>query len=440
MGKLKVLIIDDDKSFNDLVTPILQEAGLNVTITSSAKEVLAWSASESFHLILYSNNLTEMPASDFCGQLRAIEAYDFVPILVMTEQNTANELKKALLSGATDTFSKHDFGALRSYIERLVQRESFELSGRVLLIEDSRVLQAILFDLLTELGLDVDAYTHAEDAWSVYPEGDYDLVLTDILLGGTMSGLTLVRNIRRMQGQQSNVPIIASSGFDNKARKVELFHHGVNDFISKPVVREELRQRVINHITTYQSIRELRTQERSLYSLSMLDDLTHLFNRHALREFSGKFFADAYGLGQPLSMAVLDIDYFQKINKENGHIVGDQVLSELGKWLKRFARDVDLVARWAGDEFIFLLANCSQKEASQLIERLQSRLKNFNPAGIEVSLSIGIASTSEQDKERVTLNGLFELADSAMYQAKIGGRNRIELSNGTIGITTDAAS
>lgn len=334
-------------------------------------------------------------------------------------------LKQALLAGATDTFSKSEFGELQAYVERFVHRETRQFPGRVLFIEDSRVLQTIILDLLTDIGLDVDAYTHAEDAWEAFRDGDYDLVLTDVLLEGVMSGITLVRKIRHMQGEAGNVPIIATSGFDNKSRKIELFHLGVNDFISKPIVREELRQRVINHVTSYQSLRELRAQQKSLYSLAMLDELTQLFNRHALREFSGKYFGEAYRFNRPLSMVVLDIDHFKQINESLGYEKGDSILAQLGAWLKRFVRDVDMVARWSGEEFVFLLADCDQITAKELMEKLLSRLKQFKPCGLEVTVSIGIATTNN-DKQH-TLNSLFDLADSAMYQAKMAGRNCIEI-------------
>ncbi|OUR64954.1 diguanylate cyclase response regulator [Methylophaga sp. 42_25_T18] len=428
MSKLKALIIDDKEAFRDVARLMLESAGFSVEVVSKGNKGLEVAEQQRFHLVCCSNNLSDISASDFCGQLRAIKGYDFVSVLVLTDVDNSKTLKQALLAGATDTFSKSEFNELQTYVERFVQRETRQLPGRVLFVEDSRVLQTIILDLLTDMGLDVDAYTRAEDAWDAFRDGDYDLVLTDILLEGVMSGITLVRKIRRMQGEIGNVPIIAISGFGNKSRKIELFHLGVNDFISKPIVREELRQRVINHVTSYQGLRELRAQQKSLYSLSMLDELTQLFNRHALREFSAKYFSEAYRFKRPLSMAVLDIDHFKQINEKHGYERGDSVLTALGAWLKRFVRDVDLVARWSGEEFVFLLADCDQQQAKALMERLLSRLEQFTPTGLELTVSIGIATTNmgSEDKEH-NLNSLFDLADSAMYQAKMAGRNCVEL-------------
>ncbi len=419
--KLNALVVDASAEFRDKAKNILESAGFSVELAENGQQGLVAANASRFRLVCCSDDLPDIAGSEFCGQLRSINGYDFVAVLVLTENDTARTLKQALLAGATDIFSKHDGKELETYIQRLAERETRHLSGRVLFIEDSRVLQTIIIDLLTDMGLDVDAYTFAEEAWGAFNSGDYDLVITDIMLEGSMSGITLVRKIRRLREEYGNVPIIATSGFDNISRKIELFHLGVNDFVSKPIVREELRQRVFNHITSYQNVRELRAQQNSLYSLAMLDQLTQLFNRHALREFAGKYFSEAYRFKRDLAMAVLDLDNFRVLNDEHGHIKGDQVLAELGNWLKRHVRDVDMVARWAGEEFVMLLPGCDAKGAAVLMERMQKRLSRFKPANLDISLSVGVAELRHDQQDN--LNSLFEMADRAMYQAKMAGRS-----------------
>ena len=157
----------------------------------------------------------------------------------------------------------------------------------------------------------------------------------------------------------------------------------------------------------------------------MLDELTQLFNRHALREFAGKYFSEAHRFKRPLSMAVMDIDHFKTINETQGYATGDKVLSEFGVWLKRFVRDEDMIARWASEEFVFLLSNCEAETAFTLMERIQKRLEQFNPGNVPITVSIGIATVNNQAKH--SINSLFELADSAMYRAKMSGRNCIRV-------------
>ena len=421
MRRLNGLIVDGDDAFRHTARLLLEQAGFTVNDAVSGREGLEMAKQERFTLVCCGYELPDIKGSDFCSQIRAVAGYDFSSVLVFAEEDNGRMLKQVLLAGATDIFSKKDLDDLKIYIHRFVEREQRQLSGRVLFIEDSRVLQEIILDLLTDMGLDVDAYTHGEEAWEAFQTSHYDLVITDIMLEGVMSGISLVRKIRRLQGEHGDIPIIATSGFDNLSRKIELFHLGVNDYVAKPIVREELRQRVFNHVTRYQNMLELQSQQRSLYSLAMLDELTQLFNRHALREFSAKYFSEAIRFKHTLSLAVMDIDHFKRINETAGHEVGDQILAELGPWLKRFIRDADLVARWSGEEFVFLLANCDKTSAILLMERLQKRLAQLNPANVSLSVSIGIATMDIGDKHN--LNSLFELADGAMYQAKMAGRN-----------------
>ena len=425
MRKLNALVIDGDASSGLMVQRLLEQAGFTVVLTRMGHEGLALANQSRFNLVCCGDNQTDISGSEFCSKVRAIPGYDVVSVIVLSVEDNPRTFKQVLLAGATDIFSKSDPTELEIYIQRLVEREVRQLNGRVLFIENSQVLQEIIIDLLTDMGLDVDSYTHAEGAWEAFRTGQYDLIITDIMLEGAMSGVALVRKISRLQGEHGSIPIIATSGFDNASRKIELFHLGVNDYVAKPIVREELRQRVFNHVVSYQRMLELRSQQASLYSLAMLDELTQLFNRHALREFAGKYFSEAHRFNRPLSMAVMDIDHFKVINETHGYSTGDKVLSEFGIWLKRFVRDEDMIARWASEEFVFLLSNFEASTALTLMERIQKRLELFKPANVSITVSIGVATVHDHNKH--SLNSLFELADSAMYRAKMSGRNCIRV-------------
>lgn len=423
MKKINVLVIDGTAVFREIVREIMERSGCAVTIEKTGAAGLERLSHRDFTLVCIGYHLPDMEGADFCSQMRGVKSYKNTSLVMLTAEDNTTTLKKAMLAGATDIFNKKDLVQLETYVQRLVKRETRTITGRVLFVEDSPVLQAMLIDVLTDMGLDVDAYTRAEDAWLAYQRGGYDLVITDIVLEGAMSGVSLVRKIRRVEGENGEIPIIAASGFDNVSRRIELFHLGINDYVAKPIIQEELVERVYNQINGYHLMMELRSQQQSLYSLAMLDELTQLFNRHSLREFSTRYFSDAQRNKTPLSLAVMDIDYFKRVNDSQGHLKGDQVLQELGSWLKRIVREGDVVARWGGEEFIFLLANCPSDAAVVLMERVSAQIRRLKPAEVPITVSIGVATMPVG--ETLKFSSLFDSADKALYQAKLSGRDRV---------------
>ena len=423
MKSLNVLVVDGSAVFREIVRKILEKAGCTVTVEETGSAGLESAVNQDFTLICASYNLPDMAGVDFCSQVRGLSEYKHTSLIMLTAEDNTAMLKHAMLAGATDIFNKNDLPQLETYVQRLVKREMRTLSGRVLFVEDSAVVQAVLIDILTDMGLDVDSYTRAEDAWGAYQRGGYDLVITDIILEGTMSGVTLVRKIRRLDGDDGDTPIIAVSGFDNVSRRIELFHLGINDYVAKPIIQEELIERVYNQITAHHLKLELRSQQQSLYRMAMLDEATQLFNRYSLREFSGRYFSDVDRNNSPLSLAILEVGDFELILEEEGAKKSAKVIAELGIWLKRIVREADMVARWEDEKFVFLLANCNKEAAMDLMQRVSSRLKRLKPADITLMASIGIATMSVGEKHN--LGSLFGLAEEALIQAKEEGSDKV---------------
>ncbi|NOQ94863.1 MAG: response regulator [Methylophaga sp.] len=423
MKSLNVLVVDGSAVFRDVVRDILEKAGCTVTIENTGAAGLESAQLQDFTLICTGYHLPDMAGVDFCSQIRGLPEYKHTSLILLTAEDNTVTLKRAMLAGATDIFNKQDLDQLETYIQRLVKRETRTITGRVLFVEDSVSVQGVFLDILIDMGLDVDAYTRAEDAWVAYQRGGYDLVMTDIILEGAMSGVTLVRKIRRLDGDDGDVPVIAISGFDNVSRRIELFHLGINDYVAKPIIQEELIERVYNQIHGYHIKLELRSQQQSLNRMAMLDESTQLFNRYSLREFSGRYFSDVDRNNSPLSLAVLEVDDFQQIEKESGSDKSLAVIAELGIWLKRIVREADMVARWKGEKFVFLLANCEKEAAMDLMLRVSSRLKRLKPADTLISASIGIATMSVGEKH--DLASLFSLADTALIQAKEAGQDQV---------------
>ena len=132
--------------------------------------------------------------------------------------------------------------------------------------------------------------------------------------------------------------------------------------------------------------------------------------------------------GIPLTLLVVDLDHFKRVNDTHGHETGDIVLAETASVIRSICRQGDIVARTGGEEFVLLLLNMTREAAAGFAERLRERIEHANPAGITVTVSIGVSGTVEGRRGN-SFKSLFKAADIALYQAKHGGRNRVVVSH-----------
>lgn len=159
--------------------------------------------------------------------------------------------------------------------------------------------------------------------------------------------------------------------------------------------------------------------------LSSTDALTRLGNRAAFAETYNREMCFAKRHKSPLTLLVIDIDYFKKINDTYGHLAGDTILVQLAKRLAEYQRNSDIVFRYGGEEFIVLLRDADIQGGKHVAERIRLSVANLpfdvSNKSVEITVSIGVASYSEGD----TGDTLFKRADSALYTAKRFGRNRV---------------
>ena len=175
---------------------------------------------------------------------------------------------------------------------------------------------------------------------------------------------------------------------------------------------------------------------RELEHIAFHDPLTGLYSRHMLRQFIEREISHVLRNGQPLSLAILDIDHFKDVNDQFGHDVGDQVLKQLAELFKKSCRSTDLAARYGGEEFIAVLPNTSQNASLIWAERIRERVEAslHRPDDKTVTISIGVATllvatdASNETSVQAASDRLFKKADEALYEAKNNGRNRVMTS------------
>lgn len=182
------------------------------------------------------------------------------------------------------------------------------------------------------------------------------------------------------------------------------------------------------------SIKQLEAEIARLKKLAFTDELTGLYNRHGFRELTGIFMREVAAerkekrtsvVIKDLSIAIFDLDFFKKINDTYGHDAGDKVLSSFGDIIRARVREIDVAARWGGEEIVVALVGASEEDAARIAEGLRRDLEaariTFKRKRIPVTTSIGVASIGKAK----TLDEVIKRADRALYAAKHGGRNQV---------------
>ncbi len=172
---------------------------------------------------------------------------------------------------------------------------------------------------------------------------------------------------------------------------------------------------------------ELELSNKQLNTLAATDPLTHIRNRRSFFDIAEKYYSIAARTKEPLSVMMIDIDYFKSVNDKYGHAVGDEVLKEFANVTKRQLRDSDLFARYGGEEFVIVLPNTGIEGAEKLADKIRQTIANHylvtEKGEIQITISIGVSALNKQD---TSLDDILSRADKALYRAKENGRNRIE--------------
>ena len=422
---MKVLVLENSRLFQKTLRDLLEEVGCEVDCVSSGEAGIASLNSNDYELILAGQNIFDESSAAFIQYCR-IQGNE-CPILLLTSEPNETLLNNARNAGIRDIFPKTDISLLREQIHYHIkgQRNIFIQEGRVIYVEDSpSVAHAITRDL-EKMNLEVDHYRYAEDAYNALLSNEYDLMITDIMLKGTMSGLSLVRMVRALKNHRSELPILAMTGHDDPKRRIELFHAGINDYVTKPPIEEEFAARINNLITNKRLHDEVRQQKQALLRLAMKDQLTGCHNRHSLVASAPRYIKEASRYGHELSIMILDLDHFKTINDEHGHDSGDKVLADVGAMLITSFQQGDFVARIGGEEFLILLPHCIAENAVNKGEEIRSMVESGNPGGMHVTVSIGVSSLREE--HRADFDSLYKSADEAVYYSKKNGRNQVTL-------------
>ncbi len=299
--------------------------------------------------------------------------------------------------------------------------------AKVLIIDDSRVMVEFARSTLTEIGQEVltasDGLSGIEKAKAEKPQ----LILLDVIMPG-IDGYETCSRLKNCKDTRE-IPIVMLTSKAEPADKVKGLALGAVDYITKPFDVGELIARVNIQIKLRELYEALQDRNRQLERLAIRDGLTTLYNHRHFQERLAVEVARSKRYGDPLACILSDIDHFKHFNDTYGHQAGDAILSEMGKLFKELTRSCDVPARYGGEEFAIILPKCDLSMALFCAERLRKTIEDneftFKDVTFRVTISIGGAIFPD---ERISSHGeLLEGADKALYSAKRGGRNRVEI-------------
>jgi diguanylate cyclase (GGDEF)-like protein len=304
--------------------------------------------------------------------------------------------------------------------------------GRILLVDDSRVVRVMVGGYLRQAGYDVDEAEDGTIAIGGHRVKDYDVVVTDLRMP-RVDGFTVLEEVKRLElGPEV---IILTGGHDQDMQcAIRALRLGAHDFLTKPPASADEVVLTVAKAVEKKRLRETNDRLlRELQALSRTDALTGAGNRRAFEEALRHETSRAQRYGLPLSVLMIDLDHFKSVNDCHGHRTGDEVLRSVIAIVTRELRETDAVYRYGGEEFAIVLPHTTVEGAievgSRLVAAVAARPIDLDTTTLRVTISAGVASAKGAD---LLENDVVAQADVALYAAKRAGRNRVR-AHGSIG-------
>jgi two-component system cell cycle response regulator len=302
------------------------------------------------------------------------------------------------------------------------------LKVSVLVVDDSDTVRREIIHTLKEKSI-FSAYHEAVDGlqgFKVLLERKVDIILCDVDMP-MMDGFKFI-NMVKSREEFRDIPIILLTGKEDRDSKIRGLEQGASDYITKPFDTGELVARVNVQLKIKNLQDQLKQANELLIAISNTDHLTGLYNRRFLEESLGREFQRVQRKKNALSVLIMDIDHFKKINDTYGHQEGDAVLCKVACLFRQELRDYDIAARFGGEEFIAVIPETSLTDAASVAERIRKSVERavFNERGDNLKITVSLGISTYPAPEINSAEALIREADKGLYRAKAKGRNRIE--------------
>ncbi|HEY0107531.1 MAG TPA: PleD family two-component system response regulator [Rhizomicrobium sp.] len=449
----RVLVVDDILSNVKLLEAKLRAEYFEVVSAFNGLECLAQIDAAAPDIVLLDVMMPGMDGFEVCRRIKNNPKTAHIPVVMVTALDQPSDRVAGLDAGADDFLTKPvDDAALFARVRSLVRlkmmtdelrmRETTGQSmglldpattlmdanptGRILIIEDRPESVAWFANALQPGGHEVASVDTFEEALVRVRGGDYDLIVVSLGMRG-FDGLRLCSQLRSLP-EGRNVPILVVVSDGDRRKLNQALEMGVNDYLTRPVDKNELVARVRTQLRKKRYSDRLRHNVQLSLEMAITDQLTGLHNRRYMARHLDNLVGSATRTGKPLAFLILDIDYFKAVNDGHGHDVGDEVLKEFAKRISANVRGIDLACRYGGEEFVVVMPDTDTALAFTIAERLRKSIETTPivisraPGRLNITISIGIAATLGASD---SAEALLHRADQALYSAKRNGRNRV---------------
>jgi two-component system cell cycle response regulator len=447
----RVLVVDDVAANVKLLEAKLSSEYFDVLTAYNGPNALEIAETELPDVILLDVMMPRMDGFEVCRQLKANRRTVDVPVVMVTAlSDTANRLR-GLEAGADDFLTKpvNDvalFARVRSLVrlkrmmEELRVREGIcskfgggdtpvsEDTGpaRIMIVDDDEFAVARMTETLLPIANSVARASTCTEAWMLLAP-DIELIIASLSTPGG-DALRLVTQCRANETSRQ-LPILLIADDTDLPRLAKGLDLGANDYLVRPVDRNELLARTATQVRRKRLQNRLDENYRNSLELALTDELTGLYHRRYLFVHLDELIQRVNQDGINAAVLLFDIDNFKQVNDTYGHAAGDDVLRELAARTTHCVRSVDLVARrgdGAGDEFVVVMPEIDITIAAGVAERLRAEVarepftikSDGRKLSVTISIGVAAAATGSDDRDR-----LLSRADDALYAAKTRGRN-----------------
>lgn len=448
----RVLVVDDILSNVKLLEAKLTAEYFEVVSASGGLEGLAKIEEHQPDIVLLDVMMPGMDGFEVCRRIKQNPKSAHIPVIMVTALDQPSDRVAGLDAGADDFLTKPvDDAALFARVRSLVRlkmmtdelrmRESTgqsmglidpagtlseaSPSGRILIVDDRP--EAIgWFRGALEPRNSVAAVDSFEETLVRVRGGDFDLIIVSLGLR-CFDGLRLCSQLRSIP-ETRHVPILVLVSDGDKRKLTQALEMGVNDYLTRPVDKNELIARVRTQLRKKHYADRLRYNVQLSLEMAITDQLTGLHNRRYMGRHLDTLIESAGKAAKPLAFLILDIDHFKAVNDEHGHDIGDEVLREFANRISANVRGIDLACRYGGEEFVVVMPDTDMDFAYSIAERLRRSVETTPfvisrpPHGLNITISIGIAGSEGPSDSAAEL---LHRADQALYRAKRDGRNRV---------------